>query len=84
MRPSVLKLKCLVVGFADSQGSDEYNRDLSKNRARTVAVRLEGASRPISPTYRVGLGEILPVGDNETEQGRAKNRRVEIWLVETQ
>ena len=84
MRPSALKLKCLVVGFADSQGSNEYNRDLSKNRARTVEVRLEAASRPISPTYRVGLGETEPVGDNETEQGRAKNRRVEIWLVETQ
>ena len=83
MRPSSAKLKCLVVGFADSQGTDEYNRGLSKKRAQAVSVRLKAASNTIPPTYQMGLGEMLPVADNEPEEGRAQNRRVEIWLVET-
>lgn len=83
MRPSSAKLKCLVVGFADSQGTDEYNRGLSKKRAQTVSARLKAASNTIPPTYQMGLGEMLPVADNESEEGRAQNRRVEIWLVET-
>lgn len=83
MRPSSAKLKCLVVGFADSQGTDEYNRGLSKKRAQAVSVRLKAASNTIPPTYQMGLGEMLPVADNESEEGRAQNRRVEIWLVET-
>lgn len=72
-------LELLVVGHTDNQGSLEYNLDLSRRRARSVvkalvarygiaAARLEGH----------GVGFLAPVASNDTDEGRAKNRRVEL------
>lgn len=72
-------LKVLIVGHTDAQGDREYNRDLSLRRARSVIRALVDdynieASR-LSPE---GVGFAAPVASNRTEEGRAKNRRVEL------
>ena len=70
-----------VYGHTDSTGSDAFNQTLSESRARTVAGYL--SSRGVSATRirSQGFGETMPVADNATEEGRAKNRRVEIKIV---
>ena len=70
-----------VYGFTDSTGSDSYNQQLSERRAVSVADYL--ASRGVQPA-RIGtrgFGETQPVASNDTEAGRAANRRVEIKVV---
>lgn len=70
-----------VYGHTDSTGSDSYNQGLSERRARSVADYL--ASRGVQPARMAtrGFGETQPIASNETEQGRAANRRVEIKIV---
>lgn len=71
-----------VIGHTDSTGSDQHNNTLSIERAQSVRDYL--AARGVSPT-RVrteGRGEREPVADNATDSGRARNRRVEIFLAE--
>lgn len=72
----------LVVGHTDSQGSDEMNRQLSEQRAQAVKTFL--SKRVPSDRIRVeGMGESQPVASNDTPEGRANNRRVEIVLQDT-
>jgi len=68
-----------LIGFADSQGSTSANLDLSVKRAETVKNELETVG--ISVTKVIGLGKEFPIADNTTDEGRQKNRRVEIWIV---
>ena len=70
-----------VMGHTDSTGSEQYNLDLSKRRADSVANYLvsRGVSRARVET--IGYGESYPVADNTTEAGRAQNRRVEIRIT---
>lgn len=68
----------LLFGFADSVGSTQANITLSKARAETVAQQLR--QKGIAPAVVTGFGKELPVDSNDTELGREKNRRVEIWL----
>ena len=70
-----------VVGHTDTVGSASYNQDLSQRRARSVADVLiaEGV-----PSWRIatrGMGFNQPVASNDTEAGRAQNRRVEIVIT---
>lgn len=71
----------LVVGHTDSQGSEEYNMTLSKNRAYAVTNYLSqnGISRGRLTTN--WFGETQPMHDNATAEGRAKNRRVNIAIL---
>lgn len=71
-----------IIGHTDSTGSDAVNNPLSVERAQSVRDYL--AARGVSPTRveTAGRGEREPVADNSTEAGRAKNRRVEIFLRE--
>lgn len=71
----------LVEGHTDSQGADAYNLTLSKNRAQAVTNYLinDGVSKGRLTTN--WYGEAQPKYDNETAEGRAKNRRVEIAIV---
>jgi OOP family OmpA-OmpF porin len=67
-----------VAGYTDSRGSDAYNRRLSERRAQAVERFLEGNGvSPAQLTAR-GYGEAGPVASNNTEEGRAQNRRVEL------
>ncbi|MBB5445279.1 outer membrane protein OmpA-like peptidoglycan-associated protein [Paraburkholderia sp. Clong3] len=72
-----------VVGHTDSTGSLQYNETLSVNRAQSVTGYL--AQRGIAPQRlsATGMGPNQPIADNNTEAGRAANRRVEIYLRAT-
>jgi len=70
--------KLLLVGHTDDTGSSRLNADLSERRARAVAEYLERRGIPRDQIYYQGAGEVYPVADNNTEAGRAQNRRVEI------
>jgi outer membrane protein OmpA-like peptidoglycan-associated protein len=74
-------MKIRVEGHTDSRGGAEYNRELSQRRADSVRKFLikNGASgRQIEAE---GLGQSRPIDSNETEEGRARNRRVEFHIV---
>lgn len=70
-----------IAGHTDSRGSDEYNQRLSQGRTQAVVDYL--ISQGISPKrlQAVGYGESRPVDTNDTEEGRAKNRRVEFTVL---
>ncbi|MGI9245119.1 MAG: OmpA family protein [Steroidobacteraceae bacterium] len=70
-----------VAGHTDSVGSDAYNQQLSERRASSVAAYLASHGVDRSRMVTVGAGKAHPVASNETEEGRAQNRRVEITIV---
>ena len=71
----------LIEGHTDATGSEEYNLELSRKRAQNVANYL--ASLGINPTRFtiMGYGESQPLMTNDTPEGRAANRRVEIGIM---
>lgn len=69
-----------VVGHTDGVGSDEYNQALSERRASSVAAYLLSQGIAPSKLTSEGKGESQPVADNDTDEGRAKNRRVELHI----
>ncbi len=71
-------LKLLVAGHTDSEGSDEYNQQLSQRRAEAVMAWLTAQGVDAARLASEGLGESRPVADNTSEAGRTLNRRVEI------
>jgi len=70
-----------VEGHTDSVGTDAYNQDLSERRARAVADYLTGRGVSASQLASKGFGESTPIATNETSEGRALNRRVELRLT---
>ena len=71
-----------IVGHTDNTGSDAVNNPLSVERARSVRDYLTTRGVSGARIETAGRGEREPVADNSTESGRAKNRRVEIYLRE--
>jgi len=73
------ELRVEVAGHTDSKGKDDYNQNLSERRAKTVYDYLTSkgidASRLVGPN---GYGEARPIDTNETDEGRANNRRTEL------
>ena len=69
-----------IIGHADSDGAEDFNLDLSRRRASSVAQYL--VSRNVLPDrlYVDGRGEAQPVATNATAEGKAQNRRVEILI----
>ncbi len=67
-----------IAGHTDAIGSNEYNLDLSQDRADSVADYLMSQGVAGDRMRTVGYGEERPVATNETDEGRAMNRRVEI------
>lgn len=74
--------KVRVIGHTDSTGTDEYNLSLSLRRARRTADELERRDTSLQGriTY-IGMGEKSPVSTNSTVEGRQRNRRVEILIL---
>jgi outer membrane protein OmpA-like peptidoglycan-associated protein len=70
-----------VAGHTDSVGSDAYNQQLSERRANSVATYLSSRGVTRTRMVTVGAGEKYPVASNDTDDGRAQNRRVEITIV---
>jgi OOP family OmpA-OmpF porin len=73
------RLKVEVVGHTDDQGTPEYNLDLSRRRAASVVRALTSSyGIAVSRLGSFGCGFYAPVASNDSEDGRAKNRRVEL------
>lgn len=70
----------LILGHTDAIGSDEYNMGLSVRRADAAATYLIGQGVARSRIGTMGLGESEPVASNDTDAGRAANRRVEVAI----
>jgi OOP family OmpA-OmpF porin len=78
VRPDIKSMS--VIGHTDNTGSDGYNQKLSEKRARAVADYLRGTG--VSSRFVAsGSGEKQPIADNATEEGRARNRRVELNVM---
>lgn len=71
-----------VIGHTDSSGSDAVNNPLSVNRAASVREYLAGRGISASRISIDGRGSRSPIADNGSESGRARNRRVEIFVGE--
>ena len=71
-----------IVGHTDSTGSNELNQRLSIERANSVRDYIVVRGVSAARVSTAGRGELEPVADNSTESGRARNRRVEIFLRE--
>lgn len=71
----------MVSGHTDSTGSAEYNLNLSRERATSVASYLQGQGVKSSRFEVLGLGSSNPIASNDTAAGRAQNRRVEIKII---
>lgn len=78
-----LKGKIKIEGYTDNVGKSSYNEKLSLERATKVAEELKKQVKNSDTEYEIlGKGASNPIGNNETEVGRAKNRRVEIEFQE--
>ncbi len=71
-------LKLGVEGHTDNAGSPESNKTLSVERAKSVVAALVSQGVAVERLSASGFGQDKPAGDNNTEEGRAKNRRVEL------
>ena len=70
-------IKIEVGGHTDNMGTSEYNQDLSMRRAESVVNYLVGKGIAADRLSPVGYGKDKPVADNDTEEGRHQNRRIE-------
>ncbi|MBK9760502.1 MAG: PD40 domain-containing protein [Flavobacteriales bacterium] len=70
-----------VGGHTDNVGADAENQKLSEQRAQAVAKFITGYGIDVARVTSKGYGEAKPLGSNETEEGRAQNRRTEITVL---
>jgi outer membrane protein OmpA-like peptidoglycan-associated protein len=75
--------RIIVQGHCSSEGTDEYNMDLSRRRATSVKKYLSKKGIPAAKIEVEAYGESRPLVSNDTEEGRAKNRRV-MFIIEEQ
>ena len=76
------EIKIELGGHTDAKGSDEYNQVLSDKRAASVVSYLKRKGIAADRMTSAGYGESQPVADNETDEGRELNRRVELKVTE--
>jgi iron(II)-dependent oxidoreductase len=74
-------LRAVIEGHTDSIGTDSYNQDLSQRRAKSVVSYLASKGIAASRLTATGYGVSMPIASNSTDEGRQKNRRVEILIV---
>ncbi|MFV0411528.1 MAG: OmpA family protein [Paracoccus sp. (in: a-proteobacteria)] len=72
-----------IIGHTDSTASDAHNMDLSQRRAQSIGGILSAAGVPASRLVMAGRGESQPIASDDTAEGRAQNRRVEILIRPT-
>ncbi len=80
LRPQAQKHELVVEGHTDSKGTPSSNQLLSENRARAVMEYLVTRGVPATAITSVGIGQVRPIADNASAEGRANNRRVEIII----
>ena len=66
-----------IVGHTDSDGDDSFNQSLSERRAQAVADYLVKAGMPADRFKPMGYGSAQPIAANDTDEGKAKNRRID-------
>lgn len=76
--------KIMIAGHTDHDGSNTYNQKLSEKRALTIAKLFEKNGVKKENIYFYGVGELEPIADNFTRNGKSKNRRVEIIEAPTE
>ena len=76
--PTARGKEVMLIGFADNTGNPKANEALSNERAKIVDRQF--SSRGVLAAVCRGFGSAVPVASNETDEGREKNRRVEVWL----
>jgi outer membrane protein OmpA-like peptidoglycan-associated protein len=74
----------LIEGHTDDRGSDAMNQQLSQKRADAVREYLESRGVPAARMRSIGRGESNPIASNESAEGRANNRRVEVIVEPAQ
>lgn len=72
------QLRLAVQGHTDNAGTAAHNQQLSTARAQAVVAELAKAGIAANRLQAAGFGQTKPLADNATEEGRAKNRRVEL------
>jgi outer membrane protein OmpA-like peptidoglycan-associated protein len=75
------KMRIEVRGHTDGHGSADYNQRLSENRAKAVVDYLVSKGIDAKRLQYKGYGKTLPIATNATEEGRARNRRVEFKIL---
>ncbi|GCD78932.1 OmpA family protein [Schleiferia thermophila] len=78
------QVKVEIAGHTDNQGSPAYNKVLSQNRAKTVVNYLISNGIDSNRLVARGYGDTKPVADNQTEEGRQRNRRTELIILSNQ
>ena len=73
-----------VLGHTDNTGSTAYNQRLSERRAQAVTNVLLASGTPAARIETFGMAYKQPVASNDTPEGRARNRRVEIMIIPTE
>ncbi|NEX22591.1 OmpA family protein [Thiorhodococcus mannitoliphagus] len=76
------KLSIRIEGHTDSVGSDELNLDLSQQRAQAVQQALTERGVAADRIKAEGIGSARPIATNATAEGRSKNRRVEVYIID--
>jgi len=75
-------LHVLIVGHTDNKGKLAYNQTLSLTRAKAVvAMLVKSYGIPAAQMTAVGIGPAAPLASNDSEEGQAKNRRVELVKI---
>lgn len=75
------KTKIMITGHTDNTGADAFNKELSENRAKSAKALLGSYQVNNERMYTWGQGSREPLAGNNTEEGRAKNRRVEFVIL---
>jgi OOP family OmpA-OmpF porin len=76
------EIRIEVQGHTDSQGRESMNLTLSQSRAEAVIEELMNRRILVSNITAKGYGETTPIADNDTEEGREANRRIEFRLIQ--
>lgn len=79
-----LDTRLLITGHTDATGNPASNQQLAETRARSIASLFVSSGIPTADLYIKGAGSAQPVADNDTESGRARNRRVEVLEIDTE
>jgi len=82
MMQQIDTVNIMISGHTDDVGSDEYNMNLSLNRAKSVRFYLIKKGIDSSRIKTEGFGESKPIDTNQTEVGRQRNRRIEVQILE--
>ncbi|MCL4132820.1 UNVERIFIED_CONTAM: hypothetical protein GTU68_002768 [Idotea baltica] len=70
-----------LTGHTDNKGTPEYNLELGQNRAEVIKSYLLSKGVQHENLVTLSKGEVQPISENETEQGRAQNRRTELEII---